>query len=464
MKWKKISKTFWLSTFKLYYRFFLCHNGFRYIQSMNKFFFCGIGGIGMSALARFLHDEGHDVFGSDSTDSPLLAELQKEGIQIFSSQSADNLPEGVEELIFSEAVPATNPERAEAKRRGIPQMSYFGKLGGISQEYFTICVAGTHGKSTTTVMSGLALEKADFRPNVLVGTKVFEWGNRNMKRGKSNILLVEACEYRESFLYLRPDIIVLTAIEPDHLDYYGTKEKYFLGFKKFIEKLTREGVLIGDIHDPAVRDLSRFSKGKMIDSSPFLGEVPPLLLKGEHYRENASKVLALFESLDLDLSVAKKALMEYRGAWRRFELKGTFDGIPVIDDYGHHPTEIRATLKAFKETYPARRKWVVSQPHQYSRTADFLHEFGDSFQDADEVLIPNIYKVRDSDEDLKRVSPEILVETVTASKTPPGRVRYTEDFKNTVRILREETRSGDVILTIGAGPVHEVGEMFLSRE
>jgi len=429
---------------------------------MTNIFFCGIGGIGMSALARYAAQTGHSVWGSDSTASLLLQELESEGIKVFLTQRPENIPENCTEFIYSEAIPEDHPERLRARELGIPQKSYFEKLGEISQDFFTICIAGTHGKSGTTVMTGLALEAQGVDPTVFVGTKVFEWGKKNMRRGKSNILLVEACEYCESFLYLEPDVIVLTSIEPDHLDYYQTSEKYFTGFQKFVAKLPAEGMLVADFDLPEVQNIAAKFTGKKVTTGEFLAQVPGLLLPGEHYRQNAARVLALFSALELNLEIAQKSLAKYRGAWRRFEMKGEKNGITVIDDYGHHPTEIQATLKTLCELYPDRKKWVIFQPHQYSRTADFLAEFAMSFSGVQEILIPNIYRVRDTEADLERVSPEILVQEIAKNLASGERVRYTDGFEKTVELLNAEAKSGDVILTLGAGPVHEVGEGFLT--
>jgi UDP-N-acetylmuramate--alanine ligase len=427
-------------------------------------YFSGIGGIGMSALARFLLSRGEKVMGSDQSDSELLSDLEKEGIKIFRTQKAEHIPSNCTELIYSEAIPEDHPERQEAKKRGIPQLSYFRKLGKISQDFFTICVAGTHGKSTTTAMAGLALEFAGVDPTVIVGTKVFEWGNKNFREGKSDILLLEACEYRESFLFLKTDIIILTNLEPEHLDYYKTSENYFAGFRKFITKLQKQGTLIADFTDETIQEISHKYPGKEIYAHEFLEHVPELSLPGDHYKENASKVLALFTAMNLDTEKAKKSLQSFRGTWRRFEIKGEKDGVPVIDDYAHHPTEIQATLQSLSTSYPDQKKWVIFQPHQYSRTAEFLSEFATSFEGADEILIPNIYRVRDSESDVKKVSSEILVDAISKNIAPHQSVRYTKDFENTVQILHEETQSGDVVLTMGAGPIHEVAEEFLRKE
>lgn len=424
-------------------------------------YFCGIGGIGMSALARLLLSRGEKVLGSDQSDSPLLSELESEGARIFRTQKAEHIPSHCTELIYSEAIAEGHPERQEAKKRGIAQLSYFRKLGKISQDFLTICVAGTHGKSTTTAMAGLALEDVGMDPTVIVGTKVFEWGKKNFRAGKSNILVVEACEYRESFLFLKADIVVLTNLEPDHLDYYKTAENYFAGFRKFIAKLQTTGTLIADVTDPNIQRITHKYPGKEIYAHQYLSQVPSLALPGGHLRENASKVLALFEALGLDPQKAEKSLSRFRGTWRRFELKGEKNGRVVMDDYAHHPTEIVSTLESLVQSYPGQKKWVVFQPHQYSRTAEFLEGFGKSFGGADEILVPNIYQVRDSKFDIARVSPEMLVAEIAQHLGDGQRVRYTENFEKTVEILRSETMPGDVVMTMGAGPVHEVGEELL---
>lgn len=432
-----------------------------------KAHFVGIGGIGMSALARYFKSRGVTVNGSDSGNSPLLDELRAEGMNISIGHKAENLDPASYQLVYSEAIPADNPERLLAKELGIPEKSYFAALGDISKYHITIAISGTHGKSTTTAMAGLALEAAAVDPLVILGTKVFEWNRKNIRlhtepssdnQNVSDLFVVESCEYHGSFLSLSPNIIIVTNCEPDHLDFFKTAENYYAAFRDFTEHLPSDGVLIADFSNPTIRGLFGSAGVRTIDSADFLAAVPEMLVPGRHNRENAAHVLALFQALALDLQVAKDSLARFKGTWRRFEKKGERNGILVFDDYAHHPTEIQATLTAFREKFPGQKVWAVFQPHQYSRTCQFLDEFAASFTDAAEVLIPNIYRVRDTDEDVKRVSAELLVAKITANGI---HARYTYDFPNTVDILKNEAQTGDIVVSIGAGPVNEVAERFL---
>lgn len=411
---------------------------------MKKIYFSGIGGIGMSALARFFLSENKKVLGSDAKESDLIDELKKEGAKIFIKQKAENITPDIDLLVYSEAVPEDNPERMQARKLNTPEKSYFQALGDVSAKYKTIAIAGTHGKSTTTAMTGLTLANA----TVFVGTKVFEWDNKNFRKGNSDLLVVEACEYRNSFLNLSPYIAVITSIEPEHLDFFKNAENYFASFKKFIQK---SKILVADLKNPIIQKITKDYQGKKIDSNELIAEVPTLKIGGQHNIENASKVLGIFQALDLPLTEAKKSLANFQGTWRRMQKLAD----NIYDDYGHHPTEIRATLRALREKYPQQKIYCVFQPHQYSRTYEFLNEFADSFGDADFVLISNIYRVRDSEEDVKKVSAEDLVKKIGA------KARYTENFEKTVEVLKQELKTDDVLITIGAGPVNEVAEEYI---
>jgi UDP-N-acetylmuramate--alanine ligase len=272
--------------------------------------------------------------------------------------------------------------------------------------------------------------------------------------------LVESCEYHHSFLFLEPKIIVVTNVEPDHLDFFGTEEKYYSAFRSFAEKLDEASVLIADFSNPKICEIFSSCVAERINTSDFLQHVPQMAIPGKHNRENAACVLAIASALGAPLQPVKHSLQNFHGTWRRFEKKGEKDGLLLFDDYAHHPTEVRATLASFREKFPDQKIWAVFQPHQYSRTREFLDGFSKSFADADEVLIPNIYRVRDTEADVASVSPEKLVEEI--KKHNPN-ARYTQDFSNTATLLKAEAKPGDVIVTIGAGPVYRVGEEILKE-
>lgn len=437
---------------------------------MTRAHFVGIGGIGMSALARYFRSQHLAVSGSDESESPLLSELKDEGITVYGSHQADNVGSDVAQLIYSEAIPRDNPEREQARALGIPEKSYFAALGEISRHYSTIAISGTHGKSTTTAMAGLALEAAGLDPLVILGTKVFEWQKKNIRLplaggvpglDRPRYFAVESCEYHNSFHHLHPRVIIVTNCEPDHLDFFETADNYYAAFRKFAAKLPPTGVLITDFSAPGVAELFADVKARKVDAHDFLLQVPTLALPGQHNRQNAALVLALFDTLGLDIEQAKASLKKFHGTWRRFEKKGETRGVQVFDDYAHHPTEILATLAAFREKFPEHRLWAVFQPHQYSRTAQFLEEFAASFKNADEVLIPNIYRVRDRESDVSAVSADMLVRKI---RQHGKHARHSHNFPETVELLNKETVAGDIVITIGAGPVYLVGEEFLGMQ
>ncbi len=431
--------------------------------------FIGIGGIGMSALARYYSARGATVSGSDSASSPLLDELESEGIEISRSHDKNLIHEGMYRVVYSEAIPEDNPERVKTRNLGIPEKSYFAALGDISKTKLTIAICGTHGKSTTTAMAGLALEAAEEDPLVILGTKVFEWGGKNIRLPKnstplcspknSGFFLVESCEYHHSFLQLEPKIIVVTNVEPDHLDFFGSPERYYDAFSQFANRLNEGGILIADFSNPNIERLFTESPAQKVNTRDFISAVPTLAIPGQHNRENAACVLAIASVIGTHEEKVKETLKNFSGTWRRFEKKGEKNGVLVYDDYAHHPTEVRATLSSFRKKFPDNTIWAVFQPHQYSRTRDFLDEFSKCFTDADKVLIPNIYRVRDSDEDVASISPKQLVQEIGKHHKS---ARFTEDFPNTVDILKKEAKPGDIIVTIGAGPVYEIGETLLT--
>jgi UDP-N-acetylmuramate--alanine ligase len=438
-----------------------------------KAHFIGIGGIGMSALARYFLSRGVTVSGSDQESSPVLDELEKEGVTIFYGHDENNIHDDMYQVIYSEAIQRNNPERVAAKALNIQKKSYFAALGDISKTKTTLSVCGTHGKSTTTAMAGLMLEASAQNPLVILGTKVFEWGEKNIrlpedifspqcvaKREGKDFFLVESCEYHNSFLHLFPNTIVVTNIEPDHLDFFGSEEKYFQAFVHFARRLPKNGVLIADFSNPKVSELFLDLSVQKKNISSFLSELPPLLVPGEHNRQNAASVLALASALGIPMEIAKQSLQSFRGTWRRFEKKGEKKGVLVFDDYAHHPTEIRATLRSLRELFPRRKIWAVFQPHQYSRTREFQEKFAQSFSDADVILIPNICRVRDTDEDVASITPGGLVKCI--AKYHPS-AHYTESFERTVVFLKEHVATGDIIISLGAGPVYKVSEGFLQE-
>lgn len=402
-----------------------------FFEDQNVIYFVGIGGIGMSGLARLLKSFGKEVRGSDSTASSTTAELEAEGIQVDIGHTPENLPEDTELVIYSEAIPPVNPELLKAKEFEIPMVTYFQALGEVTKDYRLIAIAGTHGKTTTTAMLGLILENAGLDPTILLGSKLKEFGNRNVKVGDSDLFVLEACEYRRNFMSLEPELLGVTNMELDHVDYFKTWDDYQMAF----EDLSAQS---GDVIWPD-------------EVAEYEGEMG---LPGAHNLMNAGLAAQIARKMGVDEGTIADTLREYKGAWRRFEFKGpTLDGALIYDDYAHHPSEIQATLEGAREKYPEARIVAVFQPHQYSRTAALLDGFAESFENADEVIIPNIYEARDTDADKHAVSTETLVEAIAHHH---DNVRDGEGLDATADYLNDTLNDGDVVIVMGAGDVGKI--------
>lgn len=405
------------------------------LKEAGKIYFVGIGGIGMSGLARLLKAHGKGVEGSDSHASATLTELEQEGIPTRIGHG--DLPSGVELVVFSEAVPLDLPELEQAADLGIKMMTYFEALGEFSRDYRCIAIAGTHGKTTTTAMLALIMEVAGMDPTVVVGSKLSEFESKNVRVGESEWLLVEACEYRRNFLSLKPQLLGVLNMEVDHVDYFDDYKDYLAAYQELADQ--SEEVLWPD------------------DVSEYEGE---LGIPGVHNLKNAGMAAHLARRLGINQNVISMVLASFKGTWRRFEYRGTCNGAVVYDDYAHHPTAIAATLQAAREKHPDARIVAVFQPHQYSRTAHFLDEFAEAFDDADEVIIPNIYEARDSDEHKSSVSVEDLVEAIQ----PHVQLTHGGDGLNaTAHYLRESAQSGELILVMGAGDITHMIPLILDE-
>lgn len=384
----------------------------------------------MSGLARLFLAQGKEVLGSDANDSDTVEELRAEGMEVFVGHDGEQVPEDADFVIYSEAIPEDNEELVAAQDFGIPTLTYFEALGKVTDSYRLVAVAGTHGKTTTTAMLALILERAGLDPTVVVGSKLKEFEGKNVRVGGSDLFVVEACEYRRNFMSLNPSLLGVTNIELDHVDYFKSQEDYEQAFQELADQ--SEEVLWPD------------------DVSEYEGE---LSVPGLHNLMNAGMAAMLARRLGVPEPVIADALKEYQGAWRRFEYKGTACGAIIYDDYAHHPSEIMATLDGAREKYPEARIVAVFQPHQYSRTAALLEDFAESFDDADEVIIPNIYAARDTAEDRAAVSPEDLVDAIAHHH---DQVLYGDGLDNTAEYLLDTIQDGDVVIFMGAGDVNKI--------
>lgn len=393
----------------------------------------GIGGIGASALGRLYSELGSVVTGSDMEHWSLIDDLIREGITITIGHSEENLKEDTDLVIYSEAIPENNVELVKARGLNIKTQTYFEALGDFSKNYTCIAIAGAHGKTSVTGMTAKVMIEAGMDPTVVIGSKMKELGNKNSRLGKSKYLVVEACEYRRSFLKLHPDIAIITNIEFEHPDYYKDEADYVKAFEEFKALLPQDG--------------------KLISGSPKVEF--ELKIPGEFNKYNAGLVMTLATHLGIEEERAKQSLQNYTGAWRRYELKEPIGDTMVIDDYGHHPTEIKATLKGIREKYPNAKILCVFQPHQYSRTHELLEDFATSFKDVNEVIIPNIYKVRDTAKDIAKVNTQMLVEKINIHT---NNARDGLGLEETKKEIHAVAKSFDIIVVMGAGDVWKILE------
>lgn len=422
-----------------------------------KIFCSGIGGIGLSAYASLQRAAGHDVSGSDRSDSALIKTLREQGIDVALTQDGSAVPRDSDLFVYSEAIPADAPERRKAKEFGIRSISYFQGLGEISKDANVIAVCGTHGKSSTTAMAARVLIEAGKDPSVVVGTKVRELDGKNFRRGGSGLFLLEACEYRRSFHYLSPRIVLVTTVDGDHFDAYKDIAEYQQAFVDFLKRLPPDGVVIIHGSDPDARRIAEASGRRIIDADAFAP--PALSTPGAHMRENARLVLALASILEIPQDKAKKSLSGFAGTWRRMEVLAERDGVTIVDDYGHHPREIRATLAAMREAYPGRRIVCAFQPHTHDRTLKFYDDFAASFADADLVILTNVYNAR-SDIETATVDVPRFIRDI--AKTSGVDVLDGRSLAESERIIRESVRAGDILVCMGAGDITSLARKMAS--
>ena len=424
--------------------------------------FIGIGGIGVSALARYYLLKGHKITGSDLASSEITDALKKPGVKIYiGKHKAKNVSENVDLVVYSPAVRPDNPEVKEAKKKKIKVQSYPKALGKLTKEHFTIAVAGSHGKSTVAAMIGLLLRKAKFDPTVIIGTKLKEFGDSNCRVGKSKYLVIEADEHFGSFLNYHPEIIVLVTLGVDHLDYYKNLNNLFKTFKKFIDNLQKEGTLVANIDDKNIKKIipSRYRNVKWYSQrareSAKLRKI--LRVPGEFNVSNALAALMTARVLEIPDKISFKSLSEYKYSWRRFQvqkIKVNRKKITLIDDYGHHPAQVQATLKATREKYPKKEIWCVYQPHQYQRPHYLFNEFVKAFKGApvDKLIITDIYSVagRETKSIKKKVDSKKLVKAVNKES-----VTYMPKVK-ILNFLKKNIKANQVLIIMGAGDIYNL--------
>jgi UDP-N-acetylmuramate--alanine ligase len=418
------------------------------IKNIKKSFFIGIGGIGISALAKMMQTKGLEVSGVNDEEGKTVDSLREEGIKVILLDDFKNLPEA-DLYVYSDAWLYRGPEIiAEAKKTGKPVLSYFEALGEVAKEYKVIAVAGTHGKTTTTAMLAEIMIDAGLDPAVVVGSFVKKFGS-NFRAGKGEYLVVEADEYNRHFLNFHPYLSVITNIEADHLDYYKDLADVQNAFDTFISQSAQ---VITEKEYKKYLEKATASGG-----APQHAGVPKLLVPGEHNRMNAAAALAAAAALGIPLESAQKSLAGFSGTWRRLEKLGaTTEGVIIYDDYAHHPTEIRASLAALRELYPSgqNRLFVLFQPHLYSRTKAFFDEFSKSFSGADWLGILPVYFAREAPDE--SVSSRKLAELAARTGLTAEGFDSFDEAEGAVKALN--LKDGDIFVTMGAGEAYKVAQ------
>lgn len=433
---------------------------------MKNIHFIGIGGIGVSALAKYYLEKGCEISGSDLVSSEITEALEKEGAKVFIGEhKSENLLKDVDLVIHSPAVQENNSELKEAKRLRIKTQSYPQALGELTKEYFTIAVAGTHGKSTVTSMIGILLTEAGLDPTVIVGTRVKEFDGFNCRVGKSKYLIIEACEHEESFLNYSSNIAVITNIEKEHLDYYKNLDNILKAFNGFVSNLSEDGTLVVNSDDENSKKIASKARVQNFSLKQEGAEELEEILKipGKHNVSNALAALTVARILEVSDEVSFKSLASYKGTWRRFETKesmvpGSDKKILIINDYAHHPTELKATLEATRSKFSEKEIWAVFQPHQYQRTFYLFDDFVKVLSETsvDKLIITDIYDVAGREEkSIKEgVSSQKLAEKVG------NKVIYIPSIEKTVDYLKENLRGGEVVLVMGAGDIYKLVDYF----
>jgi len=458
---------------------------------MTRVHFIGIGGSGLSAIARLLKESGYEVTGSDQTLSPFAADLQNIGVTIFIGHHPRNVT-GADWVVRSSAIKDDNPEVVAAKRAKIPVYKRADFLGQLMSKKTGIAIAGTHGKTTTTAMTAWTLHSLQRDPSFIIGGTLNNL-KTNPRAGKGDLFVIEADEYDRMFLGLKPQIAVVTNLEHDHPDCYPTFEDMYSAFQNFVDLLPPDGTLIASADDEGaatllpharrkgVNVISYSVQGEMTINSPQwmqartlkpntrggfdfsamtnIGAASALNVSlqvpGEHNVRNALATLSIVATLGLSLPDAAEALSQFEGTGRRFEVRGERKGVTLIDDYAHHPTEIRATLAGAKARFPNRRIWAVWQPHTYSRTQALFYEFSRAFADAGEVLVTEIYASREAKQEFS--SAEVV------SAMPHTSARYSGSIADTKDYLMNHLRSGDVVIVLSAGDADQITSDLLKE-
>jgi UDP-N-acetylmuramate--alanine ligase len=453
------------------------------LRNFKKVHMIGIGGIGMSGIAEVLLAMNFKVSGSDRSLSEITDRLISLGAEIYEGHRAENLKD-VDVVVYSSAVTMDNVEIQEALKRKIPVIKRSEMLAELMRLRYGIGIAGTHGKTTTTSMVGLVLLEAGFDPTVIVGGKLSGLGGTNARLGKGEFIVVEADEFDRSFLQLTPVIAAITTLEKEHLDIYRDLEDIKSAFIEFANKVPFYGFVVLCLDEEGLREIlpqinrkvityglsaqadvraydisffETYSKFKVRYNGELLGEIE-LNVPGIHNVKNSLVAVSIAKELGVDFETIKSALKKFTGVYRRFEIKDEINGILVIDDYAHHPTEVAATLSAIRTGWD-RRVIAVFQPHLYTRTRDFYQEFAKAFLDSDVFICTDVYPAREIP--IQGISGQLITEA--AEKFGHKNVIYVPDKKEIPDYLMKLVKPGDIVITMGAGDIWKFGEEFIKK-
>lgn len=449
-------------------------------SNIKKIHFVGIGGIGMSGIAEILWSRGFTISGSDKQLSETTRRLESLGMTIYEGHSAENIKD-IDVLVYSSAVITDNPEVQEAIARKIPVIKRAEMLAECMRMQYGIGIAGTHGKTTTTSLVGLVLTEGKVDPTIIVGGRLADLGGTNARLGKGKYIVVEADEFDRTFLQLTPSIAAITTLEKEHLDTYKDLDDIKQSFIEFANRVPFYGFVVICLDEPALQDILPHIKRKYITygvspqadmratnivfkdnnseyTAEYKGEVLgtiSLMVPGLHNVKNSLVAITIAVELGIPFKTIKKALEKFRGVFRRFEIKYDKE-IMVVDDYAHHPTETSATLSAIRSGWK-RRLVTVFQPHLYSRTRDFYEEFGRSFLNSDVFICTDVYPARELP--IEGVTGKLIIDS--AKKFGHKNTYYCENAADVPALLKSLVKEGDIVVTMGAGPIYQRGVEFI---
>ncbi len=455
------------------------------LENIKKIHFIGIGGISMSGLAHVLINNGYRVSGSDAKLSDITDGLEKIGASITCGHYAETINDDIDLVVYTAAVKSDNPELIAAREKKIHCIERATLLGYMMQDYkYPIAVSGTHGKTTTTSMIAHVLMAAKLDPTISVGGILNSIGG-NIRVGNSNYFLTEACEYTNSFLKFFPYIGVILNIDLDHVDFFHDLEDMANSFRKFAELIPEYGALVINKDTQYFEMVTKNLKCKVVtygtsegvdykatnihftetglpifdvEHDDIIINSVELSVRGDHNIQNALSAMAVADFLGIDSVASKAGLKDFVGTNRRFEIKGTYNGATIVDDYAHHPTEIHATMNSVK-AFPHNKLWVIFQSHTYSRTKEFLEDFAKELSFADNVVIADIYAARE--QNTVGVYPSDIVNLI--KQTNPNAV-HISDFNNIIEYITSRVQPNDLVITMGAGELDKVAEMIVNKK